>query len=76
MSKPVIPEDTCPYIDLIQEMLDNIVKQEDKDWRGEQAELAKTLLEHVRASNSKLRSASKYWYDQANKRVQIGSRRP
>jgi hypothetical protein len=76
MSKPIIPEDTCPYIDLVQTILDNLVKQEDPEWRGEQAELAKTLLEHVRTSNAKLRSASKYWHDQNHKRERLGTRRP
>ena len=76
MTNPVIPEDTCPYIDLVQDILDKMVKQENKEWRGEQAEIAKSLLEHIRASNTKLRSASKYWHDQTNRIERRGSRRP
>jgi hypothetical protein len=64
-NKPLIPEDTCPYIDMVQELLDKIADQADSAWRHSQAELAKALLEHIRESNQKLRTASKHWHDRA-----------
>ena len=65
--KPVIPEDTCPYIDMTITLLDKIANQDDLQWRVNQAALAKSLLEHVRDSNQALRTASKHWYDRAKK---------
>jgi len=65
--KPVIPEDTCPYIDMTITLLDKIANQDDLQWRVNQAALAKALLEHVRDSNFALRTASKHWYDRAKK---------
>ena len=62
-SKPTIPEDTCPYIDLVQDILDKMVSENDPKWRDQQADTAKALLEHVRSSNGYLRAASKYWHD-------------
>jgi hypothetical protein len=62
-NKPVVPEDTCPYIDTVQELIDKIANQTDEDWRKEQAILAKALLEYIRESNQRLRNSSKYWYD-------------
>ena len=63
----VIPEDTCPYIDMTIELLDKIANQDDPQWRVNQAALAKALLEHVRDSNQALRTASKHWHDRAKK---------
>jgi hypothetical protein len=65
--QPVIPEDTCPYIDTVQELLDKMIDQDDKEWRREQAVLAKALLEYIRASNLGLRQASKYWHGRAKR---------
>ena len=63
----VIPEDTCPYIDMTIELLDKIANQDDPQWRVNQAALAKALLEHVRDSNQALRTASKHWHDRAKR---------
>jgi len=62
IKKPVVPDDTCPYIDMVQDLLDKIADEEDAGWRREQAVLAKALLEHIRESNTRLRHSSKYWY--------------
>lgn len=62
-SSPTIPEDTCSYIDMIQELVEMIGEQDDPVWRKRQADTATALLEHVRASNLALRQASKHWYD-------------
>ena len=65
--KPVIPEDTCPYIDMTITLLDKIANQDDLQWRVNQAALAKALLEHVRDSNHALRTASKHWHERAKR---------
>jgi hypothetical protein len=65
--KPLIPENTCPYIDMIIEIMDHMVDQDNGAHRLSQATAAKALLEHVRESNDKLRVASKHWYERAKK---------
>ena len=62
IKKPTIPDDTCPYIDMTQDLIDKIVDSEDQSWRRDQAILAKALLEHIRESNLRLRNSSKFWY--------------
>lgn len=62
IKKPVVPDDTCPYIDMVQDLLDKITDEDDASWRRDQAVLAKALLEHIRESNLRLRHSSKYWY--------------
>jgi hypothetical protein len=66
-NKPLVPEDTCPYIDMVIEIIDKMELQDDVDWRGEQATLAKTLLEYIRASNDKLRASGKFWYERSKR---------
>lgn len=61
--RPTIPEDTCPYIDMVQDLIEKMLTQSDLEWRKQQAETANALLEHIRASNFTLRQSSKYWYD-------------
>lgn len=61
-NRPVVPEDTCTYIDSVQDLLDKLVEQDDREWRREQSVLAKALLEYIRASNLALRQSSKYWH--------------
>ena len=65
--KPTIPENTCPYIDMTQELIDNMSTQEDAVFRNEQAILAKALLEYIRESNTMLRESSHYWYTRSKK---------
>ena len=62
IKKPLVPDDTCPYIDMAQDLIDKIVDSEDITWRRDQAVLAKALLEHIRESNLRLRNSSKFWY--------------
>jgi hypothetical protein len=64
-NKPIVPDDTCPYIDMAQDLIDSIADQEDAEWRRDQATLVKALLEYIRESNSKLRASSKYWYSRS-----------
>ena len=62
IKKPTVPDDTCPYIDMAQDLIDKIVDSEDVSWRRDQAVLAKALLEHIRESNLRLRNSGKFWY--------------
>lgn len=62
IKKPLVPDDTCPYIDMAQDLIDKISECEDAGWRRDQATLAKALLEHIRESNTRLRHSSKFWY--------------
>lgn len=60
---PVIPPNTCPYIDFVIDMLEdynlmnNAVDIQRKD-------CILTMLEYVRNSNDSLRKSSKFWYDE------------
>ena len=58
---PKVPGHTCPSIDYVLELLDQISIRGD-DWAGRQSEVAKDVLEYIRESNDELRSSSKYWY--------------
>ena len=60
--KPTVPDDTCPYIDMVQDLINKIVDSEDLSWRRDQAVLAQALMEHIRESNKRLRDSSKFWY--------------
>ena len=63
VKKPVVPEDTCPYIDMVQDLMDKMASGDDANWRSDQATLAKALLEYIRESNLRLRTSSKFWHD-------------
>lgn len=65
--KPVVPEDTCPYIDMVQDIIEKMGAQEDLEFRKEQATLASSLLEYIRESNRLLRASSYYWYTRSKK---------
>ena len=62
LGAPKFPGHTCPSIDYVQEMLEQIAERGDV-WAVSQAEYARDILEYVRISNDELRSSSKYWYD-------------
>ena len=62
IKKPVVPDDTCPYIDMAIDLIDKISETEDVTWRRDQAVLVTALLEYVRESNTRLRESSKFWY--------------
>ena len=59
---PNVPGITCPSIDYVQELLDQISVRGD-NWAAKQARVANDVLEYIRESNDELRSSSKYWYD-------------
>jgi len=61
-SAPKVPGFTCPSIDYVQELLEQISDRGDT-WAKTQSNIAKDVLEYIRESNNELRSSSKYWYD-------------
>jgi hypothetical protein len=61
-SAPNVPGDTCPSINYVQEIIDQIANRGD-DWSEKQAKYITQLLEYVRDANFELRNSSKYWYD-------------
>jgi hypothetical protein len=62
IKKPTVPEDTCPYIDMVQELIDKMAESDDTAYRNDQAVLARALLEYIRESNLRLRNSSKFWH--------------
>ena len=65
---PNVPGDTCPTINYVQEMLDQLIdRNRDDTWMIMQRDVINNALEYVRSSNQELRSSSKYWYDQCKK---------
>lgn len=64
---PDIPPNTCPYIDLVL----NYIENEGFSSKSKCDEQRKTLmvdtLEYIREANDSLRKASKFWYDEYKK---------
>jgi|TARA_R110000744_G_scaffold187316_1_gene306788 hypothetical protein len=67
-SAPNVPGDTCPSINYVQEIIEQIANRGD-DWAGKQGDVITELLEYVRDSNQELRTSSKYWYDRYKENV-------
>ena len=61
-SAPDVPGDTCPSINYVQEIIEQISARSD-EWGGKQSVVIIDLLEYVRDANYELRKSSKYWYD-------------
>ena len=59
---PEIPTNTCPYIDFIQEIINEIVDETNSSMIDKKAEIAIITLEYLRESSELLRSGSVYWY--------------
>ena len=63
-----VPGDTCPTINYVQEMIDQLIERNKDDvWSLTQRDAINNALEYVRSSNQELRNSSKYWYDQCKK---------
>ena len=60
-SAPNVPGFTCPSIDYVQYIIDQIAERGD-DWAEKQAKVINDVLEYVRESNDELRASSHYWY--------------
>ena len=59
---PNVPGDTCPSINYVQNILEQISEQSKDDWTGKQVDVINGVLEYVRESNEELRLSSYYWY--------------
>jgi len=59
---PKVPGDTCPSINYVQEVLEQITARVDDDWASKQREVVDAVLEYIRDSNEELRNSSYYWY--------------
>ena len=59
---PNVPGDTCPSINYVQNILEQISEQSKDDWTGKQVDVVNGVLEYVRESNEELRLSSYYWY--------------
>ena len=65
---PSVPGATCPTINYVQEMIDQLIdRNKDDVWSLTQRDAINNALEYVRSSNQELRNSSKYWYDQCKK---------
>lgn len=69
---PGVPPNTCPYIDVVQTMIQDLVNSYD-DLRSNNhhnplveniGERAKDTLEYIRTANETLRDNSAFWYQQ------------
>ena len=70
---PIVPEHTCPYIDMAKELIESMVDQEDAVWRKNQGAVVSALLEYVRESNEQLRQCGIYWYEKNKKSERLDS---
>ena len=61
-SAPNVPGDTCPSINYVQEVLEQITARGGDDWSDKQADVLNGVLEYIRESNEELRNSSYYWY--------------
>ena len=59
---PKVPGDTCPSINYVQDVLDQISNRSNDDWASKQVDVANGILEYIRESNEELRHSSYYWY--------------
>jgi len=59
---PEIPSNTCPYIDFVKEIVDEVKDESDAQLIKEKLELANSTLEYIRMSNESLRQSSHYWF--------------
>lgn len=58
---PEIPTDTCPYINFVQVILDEIKDEVDSHFLEAKISLINSHLEYIRESNEALRDSSRYW---------------
>ena len=59
---PKVPGNTCPSIDYVLEIIDQINHRADDGWADKQASVVSEVMEYIRESNEELRNSSLYWY--------------
>lgn len=60
---PEIPNITCPYIDFLQSILDEIKDETKEEFIHKKISLSNDILEYIRDSNDSLRKNGTYWYN-------------
>ena len=63
---PGIPPDTCPYLDRLIEVVEDLsvlAHANKTEVANELTTLVKNEIEYIRKANEILRESSKYWYD-------------
>ncbi len=74
-SSPGVPPNTCPYIDMVKTIIDNMAeayerlyeKGEHQPKLDDMKQLADDQLEYIRRANECLRDNSAYWYNKYKK---------
>ena len=59
---PDLPPDTCPYIELVLNFVENETVCDDQ-----RKKLIIDTLEYIRSANDSLRKSSKFWYEEFKK---------
>ena len=62
LNAPKVPGDTCPSIDYVQALINQITSRVQDDWADKQETVANEVLEYIRESNEELRNSSYYLY--------------
>ena len=62
-SAPRVPGDTCPSINYVQDLLEQVSARTSDEWADKQIEVANGVLEYIREANEELRLSSHYWYE-------------
>lgn len=60
---PELPTNTCPYIDFIKDIIEEVKDETDSQLIKEKLELANNTLEYTRMSNEQLRQNGFYWFN-------------
>ena len=60
---PFRPPNTCPYIDAAIALIEDMMQEDNEDWRRSQGNLVKNYFELLRTGNEQLRLSSLYWYE-------------
>ena len=63
---PSVPPDTCPYLDHVLEIVEDLellAKNNKSEIAAQLHQLIRHEIEYIRSVNETLRTSSKYWYD-------------
>ena len=60
---PELPTNTCPYIDFIKDIIEEVKDETDSQLIKEKLELANNTMEYIRISNEQLRQHGFYWFN-------------
>ena len=82
-NSPGVPPNSCPYIDLVITMTQDLQESYDKyretghhnPMVDDIAEEAKNLLEYIRRANETLRDNSAYWYERYKEQLKKSNKR-